>query len=201
MNNRNSKLTIGIAGLFEIILIITAILSITSKQWGNLALSFLAIVCITLPFIVTRIANEKNIVLPSSFQLISVSFIILAQYFGEINNFYENFWWWDLFLHATFGGYAAFVGLYLIQGIFIKKNGITKQRFSISILIFASSFAIALGTLWEIFEFLGDYFFKTNMTSGGLEDTATDLIVKVLGAFIISIICYYGKLKKEKQIQ
>ena len=91
MNNRNSKLAIGIAGLFEIILVTTAILSITSKEWKNLALSLLAIVCIILPFIITSIANKKNIVLPSSFQSISILFIILALYFGEIKKFYITF--------------------------------------------------------------------------------------------------------------
>lgn len=98
MNNKNSKLTIGIAVLFEIILITTAISSVTSRQLKNLPLLLLAIVCITLPFIITYIANKKNIVLPSSFQLASLLFILLAQYFGEIKKFYIIFWWWDLFL-------------------------------------------------------------------------------------------------------
>lgn len=198
MNNKNSKLAIGIAVLFEIILITTSILSIASRQWKNLTLSLLAIVCIILPFIITRIANIKNIVLLSSFQLISLLFILLAQYFGQIKKFYLIFSWWDLLLHAIFGSYAVLIALHLIQGIIIKEKEVTKERFTIFTVIFAFSFSIALGTLWEMFEFVGDYLFKTTMVKGGLEDIASDLLIKILSAFITSIICYYRKLRNQK---
>jgi membrane-associated HD superfamily phosphohydrolase len=198
MNNKNSKLAIGIAVLFEIILITTSMLSIASRQWKNLTLSLLAIVCIILPFIITRIANIKNIVLLSSFQLISLLFILLAQYFGQIKKFYLIFSWWDLLLHAIFGGYAVLIALHLIQGIIIKEKEVTKERFTIFTVIFAFSFSIALGTLWEMFEFVGDYLFKTTMVKGGLEDIASDLLIKILSAFITSIICYYRKLRNQK---
>lgn len=198
MNNKNSKLAIGIAVLFEIILITTSMLSIASRQWKNLTLSLLAIVCIILPFIITRIANIKNIVLLSSFQLISLLFILLAQYFGQIKKFYLIFSWWDLLLHAIFGSYAVLIALHLIQGIIIKEKEVTKERFTIFTVIFAFSFSIALGTLWEMFEFVGDYLFKTTMVKGGLEDIASDLLIKILSAFITSIICYYRKLRNQK---
>ena len=195
MNNKNSKLAIWIAVIFEILLIITSIPSIISGQWKNLSLPLIAIICITLPFIITYIANKKNILLPSSFQLISLLFILLAQYFGEFLKFYTMFWWWDLFLHGVFGIYAVIVALHLIKGIIIKKKEVTEQRFSIFTVLFAFCFAITLGTLWEIFEFLGDYILKTDMVNGGLEDTMSDLIIKTLSAFITSIIYYYRKLK------
>jgi len=198
MNNRNSKLAAAIAVLSEIILISTAALSTLLKQWNNLALLFLAIICIILPFIITSIADKKSIVLPSSFQLISVLFIILSLYFGEIKKFYITFWWWDLLLHTIFGSYAVIIALYFMQGIIIKEKETTKQRFTILILIFAFSFSIALGTLWEMYEFIVDYLFKTNMVKGGLEDTSSDLIVKILSALITSTIYYYHTLKNPK---
>lgn len=46
-------------------------------------------------------------------------------------------------------------------------------------------------------EFLADYFFKADMVNGGLEDTATDLLIKIFFAFITSIIWYYRKMKKK----
>ena len=198
MNNRNSKIAIGIAGIFEILLIITAIFSVISKEWNKFSLVLIAIVCIILPFIITKIANKKNIMLPTTFQLVLVLFISLALYFGEIKNFYSIFWWWDLLLHGFFGGYAVIVALHLIQGIVIREKEVTKERFTIFTLIFAFSFSITLGTLWEMFEFLGDYIFKTDMVNGGLEDTASDLIIKIIVAFITSIICYYRKLNNQK---
>lgn len=191
MNNRNSKLAIKIAVLFEIILIITAVNSIASKQWNNLAILFLAVICIFIPFLLINIADKKNIVLPENFQLISVLFVILAQYFGEIKKFYIIFWWWDLLLHAISGSYAVIIALHLIQGIIIKAKEVSKKRYVASLVIIAFSFSITLGALWEMFEFTGDYLFKTTMIKGGLEDTSSDLIVKIISALITSIIYYY----------
>lgn len=194
MNNRNSKIAIGIASIFEIILIITVIFNITSKEWSKLPLTLITILCTILPFIITKIANKKNIILPTTFQLILVLFILLTLYFGEIKNFYIIFWWWDLLLHGFFGSYAVIIAFHLIQGIIAKEKEVTKERFITFTSIFAFSFSITLGTLWEIFEFLGDYFFKTDMVNGGLGDTASDLIIKVIAAFSTAITCYYRKL-------
>lgn len=198
MNNKHSKLTIGISILFEIILITTAIFNIISKQFEGLFLFPVAIVCTALPFIVTHIANKKKIMLPSSFEFISLLFILLALYFGEINKFYTIFWWYDLFLHGMFGSYTVIIALHLIQGVIMKEKDVTEKRFTIFTLIFAFSFTITLGTLWEMFEFLADYFFKADMVNGGLEDTATDLLIKIFFALITSIIWYYNKIKNKK---
>lgn len=198
MKNQNNKLAIGIAILFEIISLVNVIFNIISKQWFNLYLLFLLIICITLPFMITHIANRKNLILPSSFQLISLLFIIAAQYLGEFQRFYTIFPWWDLFLHGVFGGYTVIIGFHLIQGVIEKKRDISKRKFTIFTVIFAFCFSITLGTFWEIFEFLGDYFFNLDMTSGSLEDTATDLIIKVSLALVSSIICYYRQLKSSK---
>ncbi|OOM76681.1 hypothetical protein CLPUN_26210 [Clostridium puniceum] len=194
MINKKSKLAIGITILFEIILIVTAILNTISKQWNNLLLLVQAIICIILPFIITYAANKKKLMLPSNFQPITVIFILLTLYFGEFLKFYSRFWWWDLFLHGVFGGYVVIIALYLIQGVIQKEKHVSIKRFATFSLIFAFCFSITLGTLWEIFEFLWDYFFKTNMVNGGLEDTATDLIIKIVAALITSIIYYFRKL-------
>jgi len=193
MYNQNSKLSVGIAVLFEIILIVTAIVSITTKQWKDLFLTSLAIVCVILPFIITRIANIKNIVLPSSFQLITLVLVFLAQYLGEIMRFYLIFWWWDLLLHAIFGSFAVIIALYLIQGVIRKEQEATEQRFTLFTILFSFNFSIALSTLWEMFEFTGDYLIKANMVKGGLEDTSTDLLITIFAAFITSIIYYLLK--------
>lgn len=198
MTNKNSKLAIRIVILFEIILIGTFIFSIVSKEKNNLFLLFGGMLCILLPFLITYIANKTKLMFPSNFQTITVIYILLALYFGEFLKFYSRFWWWDLFLHFAFGCYGVIIFLHLIKGIFQKTNNISISRFGVFSALSAFSFSIALGTLWEIAEFLCDYFLKTNTVNGGLEDTASDLIVKVIGAFITCIILYNTKLKKLK---
>lgn len=195
--NNNSKLASGVALLFEIVLVITAIMSISLSEWKNLAVSLLTMVCLMLPFLIAYLAKRKNIILPSGFQLLTVLFIFMAQYFGEMKKFYLKFWWWDLLLHAIFGSFAVVFALHLMKGTIIKEQDTSDQRFTLFTILFAFCFSIALGTLWEMFEFVGDYFFQAGMVKGGLEDTATDLLVKILAAFITSWICYYHSLRKK----
>lgn len=194
--NKYSKLAFVMSILFDTIIVVTSIISITSRQWKDLTLSLIAILSLKLPYIITYIANKKKFVLPVNFQIVTLLFIFSAQYLGEIRGLYLKLWWWDLLLHLVFGTYVVIISLFLIQGIFINDKETTKQRFVLFKVIFAFSFTIALGTLWESFEFVGDYLFKTKMIKGGLEDTLTDLLIKILAAFITSIIYYYRNLKR-----
>lgn len=197
MKNRNDKLAIAIAILFEIILIASVLLKIFSNQWNDLYLYFVAISCITLPFIITKAANYKEIVLPSTFQFASVTFILLALFFGEIMQLYTKFWWWDLFLHGIFGCYTIIIGIHIMQGVIIKPKDVNIKRYAIFMLILSFCFTITLGTIWEMIEFLADYFFNADMVNGGLEDTATDLLIKMFGAFSTSLIYYFVRLRKK----
>lgn len=196
MNHQKSKLSVGIAMLFVTILLVTAFLGIATRQWKNVFLTLLAMVCLSLPYIITYIANRKHLELPYSFQSITLVFVFLALYLGEIRNFYQVFWWWDLLLHAIFGSYAVIIALHSIKGIIRKEQDTTEQRFTLIALIFAVSFSISLGTLWEMLEFAADYLFKSSMIKGGLDDTYTDLLIKIVAAFITAIIYYYRNLKE-----
>jgi len=83
------------------------------------------------------------------------------------------------------------VSFYLMKGVIKKEKDVSQKRFVMFTVIFAFSISIALGTMWELFEFAGDYFLKTGMVKGGLEDTSSDLFIKILASFITSAIYYY----------
>lgn len=191
MKNQYNKVSVGILVAFEIYLGVLEILYITSGQWPIFILTFMVMLSLTLPWIVTWAAKRIKVDLPSSFQIITFAFIVLAQYLGELKGFYQLFWWWDLLLHTIFGSYAVVVALQLINGTITKHRKVTIKRYKLGKSIFAFSIAIALGTLWELFEFAGDYFFKTNMIKGGLEDTITDLLVKTGAAFITAMLYFW----------
>lgn len=184
-----------IAVVFEIILIGTTIFNIIIKQWGNVFLCILAMVVLTAPFIIKYITNKNQIALPKSFELVTVVFVILAQYFGEILNFY-NLLWWDWFLHGAAGWYLFIIGICIYKSINIPKKEINKKVVILLSIIFSFSFSIAVGVLWEVFEAAGDYLFKTNMTKNGLTDTAEDLLIKTVTTFITSLTYYFHKLKR-----
>jgi hypothetical protein len=100
-------------------------------------------------------------------------------------------------LHALSGILLGLMGftflLMLYQGEKIKTNPLT-------ITFFSFCFALALGTIWEIFEFLMDLTFKLNMQKSGLNDTMSDLILDGIGALIISFLGYLYLKNKENFI-
>ena len=51
--------------------------------------------------------------------------------------------------------------------------------------------AVSVGTIWEIFEFLADWFFGLNMQKSGLVDTMTDLMINATGAAVAALIGYF----------
>lgn len=195
MKNKNSKLVIIMLAIFETLFLINIISNIIAKDWKELGLAVLGIVNMLIPLLIKKNFRKREINLPPTFEIISIIYIFLALYLGEINKFYIKFWWWDLLLHGIFGSYAVIIALYLKEGIITSNREVTKKRYRIFILIFAFTFSITAGVLWEVFEFLGDYFFKTSMVKGGIEDTMTDMLVKIVFAFITSVIYYFRNKK------
>jgi putative membrane protein len=178
--------------------IFTGIASLISKYWEGFFLSLLGLVCIPIPFLISYIANKNRLQLPPQFQLASILFIFSAQYLGEFTHFYEKLWWWDTLLHGLFGVGFVIVGIYLCKTIINTNEDTTPRHFLLFIVIWAFSFTLCLGTLWEIFEFWGDYFFHTKMVDDGLKDTSVDLTIKILAALVTSIFYYLKYLKELK---
>lgn len=197
MKNKNNKLSMGVALFFGIIIIFSALYSIIMKKDSSIGKHILALIILTVPFILTGICKAKDIRLPSSFPLVMVIFIFATQYLGEILGLYHRFWWWDLLLHGIFGSYVVIVALFITEDIITKKEGISSRRFILFTAMIAFCISITLGTVWEVFEYAGDYFFKTHMVKGGLKDTITDISIKMFSALITVIIYLYQQLKKQ----
>lgn len=190
--NRYHKSAIILAVVFELIIIYTGSVYLLYNNYEGFKLSLLAAVSILIPFIIYLTAKRTNLDIPQNFQLFGVLFIFTAQYFGEINKFYELIWWWDLMLHGAFGSYAVFTFHYIVKKIIRKEIEISQKKYKMTLSLISFCFAVALGALWEIFEFSGDFLFNTCMVKGGLEDTMSDLIIKTTTALITSLI-YYKK--------
>ena len=59
----------------------------------------------------------------------------------------------------------------------------------VAIITFA--LAVSVGTIWEIFEFLMDWYVGLNMQKSGLVDTMTDLIINAVGASVAAAIGFF----------
>jgi len=153
----------------------------------NLGMSILTLLVMFLPTIIER---RLSIDFPSEFEIIVVIFIFAALYLGEMQSYFTKVWWWDIFLHTFSGLIIGAFGFSLVD-ILNKNEKISISLSPVFVSIFSFCFALAIGALWEIYEFTMDSLFGFNMQKSGLVDTMWDLIVDAFGALVFSIIGYF----------
>jgi hypothetical protein len=183
-----------ISSIIILTLTLAIIDSIIQKNWIVLFTSILTLILVLIPIFFHK---KYPIKLSKGFEIIIVIFIYASIFLGEVKGFYEYFWWWDLVLHATSAIVFAFIGFTILFLMYSKQN---IQAKPVILAIFAFTFAIAIGTIWEIFEFTMDQLFNLHMQKSGLIDTMIDLIVDVIGALFSSIITFFYFKKKKKPI-
>lgn len=175
-------------------LLIAIVLAIISKNWITL---FVCIIISFLIFIPKALEKTFKIDFPIEFEIWIVLFIYASFFLGEVNNYHNKFWWWDILLHGSSAiafGLIGFVILYIMD----KSTRIKAPATALAIFTFA--FAISIGSLWEIFEFSVDNIFNSNMQKSGLVDTMSDLIVDAVGALIASVAGYFYLTTKKKHL-
>ncbi|SEL89058.1 hypothetical protein SAMN05443999_10968 [Roseovarius azorensis] len=150
--------------------------ALIQREWS---LAFIALATLALSFAPILVARWAEIDVPPSFLTAIVIFVGATLFMGEVLDFYNRFWWWDIAMH---GGSAIGFGLIGFVAVFMMFQGDRYAAPHWAIAFFAFAFALSIGTLWEIFEFAMDQTFGTNMQKSGLMDTITDLIVNTIGA-------------------
>ncbi len=184
----------------QVVMAIELVVVLFKGQWMT-AFTVSLIMAITAAPIVFRKSLPVNI--SPEFQLLAIVFMFAALFLGEVRNFYERFWWWDIALHATSGlllGILGFLLIYVLNEV--ERIDIhMRPRF---VAFFAFTFAVSMGTLWEIFEFAMDRVFGMNMQKpmagdpSGLTDTMWDLIVDALGALAVSLLGWWYMVRERQ---
>ncbi|OZB16175.1 MAG: hypothetical protein B7X55_08410 [Rhodobacterales bacterium 34-62-10] len=167
--------------LARIIWVLLALFMLDALIQGNWPLAFVALATLLLSLSPVYAARWAEIVVPPSFIAAIVVFIGATLFLGEVFDFYNRFWWWDLVMH---GGSAVGFGLIGFVLVFIMFQGDRYAAPPIAVSFFAFCFAMAIGAIWEIFEFGMDQLFGLNMQKSGLMDTMADLIMNFIGALI-----------------
>lgn len=157
---------------------------------GLRAAMLLAVMTLTMAPIL--LSARFRVHIPPVFQTLVVLFVFAALFLGEFRDFYERYWWWDIALHTSSGLLLGMLGFMLIY--VLNEDPRVDLRLKPGFLaIFAFAFALAIGALWEVFEFAMDKLAGTTMQKpmlgdpSGLTDTMWDLIVDALGAFVVSL--------------
>jgi hypothetical protein len=157
--------------------------------WLNVLL-VLAIMALTIAPIL--LGPRLPVKIPAEFQILTIIFVFASLFLGEVQSYYQRFWWWDLGLHASSGLLFGVLGFLLVH-ILNENESIDLHMRPRFVALFAFVFAVAVGTLWEVFEFGVDQLFGTMMQKpslgdpSGLRDTMGDLIINALSACAISV--------------
>jgi len=145
--------------------------------------------------------------IPPEIQAFTIVFAFAAVFLGEVRMFYERIWWWDIALHFNSGMLLGLLG-FLLVFILNEDERIDVHLHPQFVAFFSFLFAVAMGAIWEIFEFSMDQLFGTNMQKpmrgdlSGLTDTMWDLIVDTLGALGVSLLGWrYMKQRKRSFIE
>ncbi|MFC1648848.1 hypothetical protein ACFL1B_05300 [Nanoarchaeota archaeon] len=185
------KIQLTISYAIRLTLVFAIVTSIVDKQWMTLFIASLVLFLTFLPAILQR--NTK-MYLPIELEFVVIIFIYATLYLGEVHSYYALFWWWDVLLHI---GSAIALGIigFLIVYILNYDPKVKLNLSPVFVAIFSFTFALAIGTLWEITEFFIDMSLGTNMLKSGLVDTMWDLIVDALGAVLASALGYLYVVK------
>jgi len=180
------KLPIVIYYFFRLSILIAFLITLYQQQWLNSLATFGILVLILLP---SYFKKKLKIEIPFEFELVAVSFVYFAVYLGDWHGYYLRFWWWDVYLHLASGLLLGIFGFMIVYFLNDAKT-IRLNLKSGFVALFAFMFAMTIGTVWEIFEFIMDSWFGLNMQRSGVTDTMWDLIMDFIGAFVISSLGY-----------
>lgn len=163
----------------------------------ELFLTSTSLVVLFFSFLPTIVSKNYRIRLPIEIDFVVTLLLYLHFVLGEYNHFYVKIAWWDILLHLGNSIILGFLGFILAYSLLLTSKMSTKP---ILASLFALSFSVFVGVLWEIFEFFMDYFFGFTMQKSGIMDTMTDLMVDTAGAMVVSVAGFFYMKKKKDGI-
>ena len=187
-SGRARRIHLAVLAVLQSIMAVELVLVLWRGEWLT-AVLVLVIMGVTLAPAV--LGDRLPVHIPAEFQVLAVAFVFAALFLGEVRSYYERIWWWDIGLHTSSGLLLGLVGFLLVY-VLNENERVDVHMRPRFVALFAFLFAVAVGAVWEIFEFAMDRLLGANMQKpmlgdpSGLTDTMWDLIVDTLGAFAIS---------------
>ncbi len=187
-DDRTRVAHLAILVVLQLVMAAELVFLIIDQQWLHVFLVVGVMATVLAP---TLLKCRLLVQIPSEIQILAILFVFATIFLGEVRDYYERFWWWDLLLHATAGLLLGLLG-FMIVYILNEDRQVDLHLRPSFLALFALSFSQGIGALWEIFEFTMDQLFGLTMQKpmlgdpSGLTDTMWDLIVNALGATIVS---------------
>ena len=170
------------------VMAVSLVVAVYERQWLTAVVVGGIFALMSMPAVLSR---RFTLHVPAEFELLAIVFVFAALFLGEVRGYYDRFWWWDIALHTTSGLLLGIFGFLLIY-VLNEDDRVDLHLRPRFIALFAFLFAVAVGAIWEVFEFAMDQVFGTNMQKpmlgdpSGKTDTMWDLIVDTVGAAAIS---------------
>lgn len=180
---------LGVLAVLQTIMAAELVLLALRERWMHVFLVAAVMAGTLAPELLRR---RLRVEIPSEIQIMATLFVFATIFLGEVRDYYERLWWWDLALHGTAGLLLGLLGFMIVNALNESREVQLRMRPSF-VALFAFLFGIGIGTIWEIFEFAMDQLFGLTMQKpmlgdpSGLTDTMWDLIVDTLGAAIVSL--------------
>ena len=165
----------------------------------------LGIVVIHVP---AMLAKKFRFELPIPLYIMFMIFLYCAIFLGEVRSFYYVVPNWDIILHCFSSMMAGTFG-FMVVSILNRDEHTSINLSPLFVALFAFCFAVSIGCLWEIYEFVFDGALGLNMQKFILEDgtvligrealsdTMEDIIVDCIGA-LVSAVAGYLSIMKDK---
>lgn len=185
--------------LLQFIMAVELVGLVLKGQWLS---AFLVTMIMTITIAPVIFKKRLQVNIPAEFHSLVIIFVFASLFLGEVHGFYQRFWWWDIALHISSGLLLGIFGFLLVY--VLNENSRIHVYLQIHfVALFAFLFAVAMGAMWEIFEFGMDQIFGLDMQKSmagdpsGLTDTMWDLIVDTLGAAAISLLGWWYMKRPE----
>lgn len=153
---------------------------LTQQQWANVGILLITLGASGLVYYVSkRFVGDSGQYMDLMFALL----VTFNNFLGLAFDFYHTVPYWDIATHYTTSLFLAVSALILLQKAYPEL--VYKEKpviISIAIVLFA----LGLGALWEIGEFLSDFFRQTDFQHG-LVNTMQDLIVDLIAGIVVGI--------------
>src|SRR3989338_4509723 len=105
------RIQLGISYALQLALLLAGAFSFAKGNWLNASLSIAILFLTFLPKIIRR--NYK-VFLPVEFDVLTIIFIFLSLFMGELHGYYTTVWWWDIALHTSSGFLLGILGFLLV---------------------------------------------------------------------------------------
>ncbi len=160
-------------------------------------------------FIPRLLQRKYRFSFSSPLQITYFVFLYCAIFLGEVRNYYITVPLWDDLLHGFSGIMAGIFAFMLIAVTTSDESAEPKRLSPLLIALFAFVFSVAIGALWEIYEFTVDGLWELNMQKyrqndgtpllgrEALFDTMKDIVIDSLGALTAAVWGYFSMLTKQ----